>query len=88
MWAQSGVVQPDQRSGLHSQAGRFDQDGGGGVVAQGETTTVDDADKGTAAADFGHEGAFAKAHLANALAKGGLAGKRANPPGSACRKLA
>lgn len=61
-----------------SQPGGFYQDGCRGVVAEGEATAVDHANKGAVAADFGDKGSFAKAHLANTLAKGCLAGERAH----------
>lgn len=70
-------------AGSGAQAERLNQDLGGGIVAQGEATTVDHADKGAAAADFGDEGAFAKAHLTNTLAKGGFTLQRTHAAGRA-----
>lgn len=57
-------------------------------MAQGESATVDDTDKGAAPADFGDEGAFTESHLPNPLAEGGFTCERAYATGAAGRQLA
>lgn len=68
-----------QRLASRPETGRLHEDGGGGIMAEGETAAVYDADKGTVTTDLGHEGAFAKAHLPNTLAKSGFPGECAHP---------
>lgn len=71
-----------------SQAGGFDQDGGGSVMAKRQATTIYHADERAAATDFGNEGAFAEAHFPDSLAKGGFSGERAYAAGTAGGQLA
>src|SRR5690606_18027369 len=77
------------RSGRSAQVGDgLDADLAGGLVAEGDAAAVDLAEDGAVAGDLGDEDAFAEAHLAHALAKGGVAGEGHYPADAAGRQLA
>lgn len=81
------AVGPTWNGTSGSQPGGFDQDGGGGGVAEREAATVDHANKGASATHLGHKGTFTKPHLTNALAKSGFARQGAYSTRAASGKL-
>jgi len=66
----------------------FHEDAAGGVVIEGETGAVHEAEARRRAGNFRDQGSLAETHLADALAETFVSRQAANPAGEASGELA